>query len=96
MFSAACRDKQGRYWCIHIPVETWEDAENIVKQLGLDVDLDNGLGELIEQGPISDLTEEELATIIPIADNGQIESQYFSDEDFEAVYEPDESPLKLH
>lgn len=62
MFTAACRGKDGNRWIIHIPVERREDAQNIIEQLGLDVD-DEHWGELVAEGPLHELDSETLISM---------------------------------
>jgi hypothetical protein len=53
-FSAACRGRDGNLWAVHLPVETWADAEQLIEQLGLDVP-EGQLGRLIDEGYLRDL-----------------------------------------
>lgn len=56
MFAASVYGKDGNVWSIYLPVDTWEDARNMVDVLGLDV-TEDGLGELVAYGSIDQLSD---------------------------------------
>ncbi|MEJ1417001.1 MAG: hypothetical protein RPU91_07880 [Candidatus Sedimenticola sp. (ex Thyasira tokunagai)] len=51
IYSVGAKGKDGNEYCIWIDCSSFEDAENIIEQLGLEVE-PTGYGKLIEVGNI--------------------------------------------
>jgi hypothetical protein len=87
MFVAACKGKDGNLWSIRLSVETFEQAWNIVEQLGLDV-AEEDLGVLIAEFELGDgrIQEQVLAHVA----EDQVEMALAEIELFEATIEKGE------